>query len=397
MKIVSFVEGARVDAGGVGLVGVPHICRAVAEQGHEVILNICGEPMPNLSRLTRPVSKRPGAFKVLTFAARGRWAFAPLILWKLRREIKEADFITLHSLYSFPVLAGYCLARCYNKPYGLWPHGVLAPFQRQVSARKKELYNRLIARPILDKASVLFYSAQGERTETLELQLKAPSVIVPHGIDLEECRQLPARGQFRSKYFEGYQGTLLLYLGRLNAKKGLELLIEAFAKVAQQDPEVRLALVGGGDPPKFAEQIKRLIIQSGLQERIVMTGVLTSSEKLSALADADLFVLPSHAENFAFAMFEAMASRLPVVISETLNLATEVVKNETGRAVPREPAAFAAAILELIDNEPLRRQMGENGFRLAQAYSWTSTGERVEKTIQAIIEGESLPAELSLL
>jgi glycosyltransferase involved in cell wall biosynthesis len=392
MNIVSFVEGARAEAGGVGLVGVPLICHAVARYSNHVVLNVFGQPMPSLTDL-RTLSDNP--LEVTVHRAWGRWAFAPASFRQVARQVREADFVTLHSLYSFPVLLGYLLARFYHKPYGLWPHGVLAPFQRQISSRKKKIYDGLLARRILDQATVLFYSASGERDETQPLKLHAPSVIVPHGIELPETDKLPAKGEFRAKFLNAHSGPVLLYLGRLHAKKGLELLLAAFEQVASRNATVKLVIAGGGDPPRYAEHIGQLVEQAGLEKRVVLTGKLDNAAKLAALVDADLFVLPSYAENFSFAMFEALAHRVPVIVSESLNLAGEVRRYRAGLTPPRDPAAFSTAILELLADEARRKQMGENGFELAKLYSWQSTGERVTATIRHILENLPLPSELT--
>jgi glycosyltransferase involved in cell wall biosynthesis len=251
-------------------------------------------------------------------------------------------------LYTFPALAGYWLARLYRKPFGLWPHGVLAPFQRTVSRYKKAVYNLLAARQILEKVNVLFYSTHGEREEARSLRLKTPSVIVPHGIDTTEYRQLPLRGLFRRQYLDGDIGPLILYLGRINAKKGLDLLVEAMRIIVARLPEVWLAIVGGGDPPSFMDQVKNWIKSRGLEQHVVMTDFLPNSVKLTAFADADVFVLPSQAENFGFAMLEAMASRVPVVITDTLNYADEVRRHKAGLVVRHDPQEFATAILGLL-------------------------------------------------
>ncbi len=403
MRVVSFVEGARLGSGGVGLVGVPSIARSIAERGHHVVLVVAGDIMPGAERfgqsspdcIFHSLEGTP-AFGIIPFPALGRWAFSPSLFTSMYRYVCHADFVTLHSLYSFPVLAGYAMARLAGKPYGVWPHGVLAPFQRRVSAKKKRAYDLVSARSILNDASVLFYSATGERDEAAPLRLRAPSVIVPHGIDLGEFSQLPARGQFRARYLGGHQGPLVLYLGRLNAKKGLDLLVAAFSRVVAQLPEARLAIVGAGDPPSFESQVDDWLRRWGIAERTVMPGLIAGDQKLSALADADVFVLPSHAENFCFAMFEAMAARVPVVIADSLNLAPEVERWEAGLVLRRDPEAFASGMLELLVNEELRRSMGERGLCMAKSYSWHSTGVRVEKTMKCIMEGMPLPAELTM-
>ena len=78
-----------------------------------------------------------GTFGMVTFRSLQQWAFAPSILWRARRYVRSADFVSLHSLYSFPVFAGYLLARWYKKPYAFWPHGVLAAFQTTRERRER--------------------------------------------------------------------------------------------------------------------------------------------------------------------------------------------------------------------------------------------------------------------
>jgi glycosyltransferase involved in cell wall biosynthesis len=396
MKILSFVEGADPRSGGMGLVGVPYICLALAEQGHRVVLNIGGHTTPGTEKFLRASaeavigSPHASAFGIVSYAARGRWRFAPS-LWKVSAAVRDADFVMLHSLYSFPVLVGYGLARLHRRPYGVWPHGVLAPFQRRAGANKKRVYDRIVARRLLDEASVLFYSAAGEREEAAPLNLKAPSVIIPHGIDVDDFTSLPPRGQFRSKYLSGCDGRLVLYLGRLNTKKGLDVLIQAITRVADHMPDVRLAIAGSGDPPGFADQVQCWLSESGLGRRAVMTGMLAHEDKRAAFADADVFVLPSHAENFAFAMFEAMASRVPVIVADSLNFASEVEAYGAGLVVRRTPADFASAIEKVLDDAALGQRMGANGLRLAQSYGWQRAGALMDQTIRSIVQGAPRP------
>ena len=384
----------------MGLVGVPYICLALADCGHRVVLNIAGSTTPGtekfLTRSAADVLQAPeaSAFGIVSYKAVGRWRFAPS-LWNLSAAVKQADFVMLHSLYSFPVLVGYALARLHRRPYGLWPHGVLAPFQRRVGAYKKMVYDHLLTTRMLNAASVLFYSAEGEREEAAPLNLQPPSVIIPHGIDVREFADLPARGQFRAKYLSGHSGSLVLYLGRLNAKKGLDVLVQAFAILATELPDARLVIAGSGDPPSFSDLVRRWVSEAGLDDRVVMTGLLSHAEKRAAYADADVFVLPSQAENFAFAMFEAMASRVPVVVADSLNFAGEVARQGAGRVVRRTPEAVAVAMSDILRDPSLREQMGTNGYRLAQSYGWQSVGEMMDQTIRRIVQGLPLNSHAS--
>jgi len=402
LKILSFVEGASVRKGGVGLVGVPWIAKSLADRGHQVVLNVGGRVSPGAERfvcadLERAIRQPSGAgtFGVVTYPAYGYWAWAPRIIWRLRAHAREADFITLHSLYSFPVLAGYLLARSCGTPYGLWPHGVLAPFQRRISAAKKRAYGLAVGRRILQHASVLFYSSSGEREEAVDLGLKNPSMVVPHGFDVREYSSLPPRGLFRDKYLQGREGPLILFLSRLNAKKGLDVLVQAFGMVLKEMPSALLAIVGAGDPPPFEGQVRGWVRQHGVEDRVVMPGLLIGEQKLMAFADADVFVLPSQTENFGFAMFEAMASRVAVVVSEGVHYADEIRRHGAGLAVPCEPEACATAILKVARSSVLRKEMGKNGTRLAQNFSWDRSAEEYERCICSVLRGDRMLGSLS--
>jgi glycosyltransferase involved in cell wall biosynthesis len=398
MKIVSLVEGAVASKGGIGIVGVPLAMRSLAERGHQIVLLVSGGVSPGTEGfVTKDVCtaltriEGAGTFGILSFQAWRIWAFSLGMIRVANKLVRDADLIYLNSLYSFPVLLGYLLARKYRKPYCIWPHGVLAPFQRKQSARKKWLYDVLIARKMLENAAVVFYAASGEQDEAAQLRLTQTSAIVPNGVDVGVYSELPASGKFRAAFMDGHKGPLVIFLSRLAVKKGLDLLIKAMAEVVSQRPEVRLAIIGGPDPPSFARQVQAWVTENGLESNAVITGFVSPEEKLQAFADADVFVLPSQAENFGLSIFEAMASRLPVVISDTLNYAGEIVRSAAGFSVPREPHAFAEAILQLVREPVLRRQMGENGLRLARRYSWANTAAKIECVSESIVRHNPLP------
>lgn len=400
MNIVGFAEGARDDC--AGLVAVPMILSSTAACGHNIVLVLAGRPIPGrenfvVSNFDSALQRKEGlgSFGIVTVAARTRWAFSPSLLWRCSKVVRDADFVTLHSLYSFPVLAGYLLARLHRKPYGIWPHGVLAPVQRKISVGKKRVYNKLFADRILRHASVMFYSAQGEREEAASLGLHTPSVIVPDGFNADEFALLPERGRFRKRFLSGHEGPLVLFLARLHAKKGLEVLIQAMRSVIAERPDARLAIVGPPDPVSFNKQVLRWIKENGIEAQTVVPGVADREMRLEAFADADVYALPSYAENFGFSIFEAMACGVPVVVSADLNYAAEIARTGAGLAVPRTAEQFAQAILSLLGQPEMRRKMGSYGRLLARKYSLEETGAKVETTLESILRRFPFPPELA--
>jgi len=400
MRIVGFAEGVQGDH--AGLVAVPMILSCTAARGHNIVLVLAGRPIPGgqdfvVHDCDRALARKEGlgTFGIVTCKARTRWAWSPSMLWRFSRLVRESDFVTLHSLYSFPVLAGYLLARFHRKPYALWPHGVLAPIQRRIGAAKKYVYNKLFADRILRNAAVLFYSAQGEREETDSLGLCTPSVIVPDGFNPTQFAKLPERGRFRRRFLNGYAGPLVLFLARLHAKKGVDVLIRAMQPVIAERPDARLAIVGPPDPVSFNKQVQRWIEESGIESQTVVPGAAGPEMRLEAFSDADVYVLPSYAENFGFSVFEAMACGLPVIVSDTLNYAAEIVQTGAGLAVPRTPEQFSAAILSLLDRSDIRSEMGSRGRLLASKYSLEETATKVETALQSVLQRRPFPPELA--
>jgi glycosyltransferase involved in cell wall biosynthesis len=400
MKILGLCEGARADSGGMGIVAVPEIHIALSRRRHHVSLAIGGHPMrsalPTLTDHLEDVldAASESAFGTVEFPAFGRWCYSPRLYGAAAGVMSRVDFVTLHSVFSYPVIAGYLLAQRHHKPYGLWPHGVLAPFQRSISRRRKTLYDLVVSRRILNSAAVIFFTARGEREEARALGLTAPSVVVPHGINIQEFENLPPGSEFRHKYLGGGDGPLVLFLARLNAKKGIDLLIEAMARVRAEIPNVKLVLAGSGDPAAFVTEVQRWLNAAGLAEATVLTGLLKGRDRLAAFAACDLFVMPSIAENFGCSLFEAMASRRAVVCSETINYAEEVRRWDAGLVVPREPEALADAIATLLRDHNRRAKLADNGLALAAEYSWDVCGIRVETAIQCVIAGQPFPSDL---
>ena len=391
MTVAHFVEGAWPRQGGVGIACVPKIAIGLARRGIHAAVIYGGPPAPG----SVPLAENGGSCRFASQRSWGRYAFAPSLLWRAMGVAREADVIALHSVYSFPVLAGYLHARWFSKPYVLWPHGVLGPFQRTIGRRKKWVYDRLVARRMLRGASAIVFTAAQERDDVAALNLGARSVVIPHGIDLAAYRSLPPRGAFRRRYLEGHPGPLILYLGRLAPVKNLELAIAAMPRVLQSVPGARLALAGPADPSAFAATVAEWTRKYRVSEQVVLTGPIVDADaKLEAFADADLFVMPSHNENFCHALFEAMAAGVPAVVSDSITYAAEIASRNAGIASPRDPVPFAEGMLRLLQQPSLRAEMGRCAAQLAACYSLDQSAERIARLLHAVAGRAPMPDDL---
>ena len=158
---------------------------------------------------------------------------------------------------------------------------------------------------------------------------------MPLGIDWDAFQRLPPPADFG--------GTpVVLSLGRIAAKKGLDVLIRAFAAVASRFEGARLVLAGPDDED-LRPELEALAEREGVDGRVVFPGMLHGPEKLAALAAADVWALPSHTENFGIAVMEALAAGVATVISPAVNLAGEIERAGAGLVAEATPEAFAGA------------------------------------------------------
>jgi len=307
----------------------------------------------------------------------------------LKREIAGFDIVHIHGLYRFPSSYAAWCAWKERVPYLIRPHGSLDPFlykQSRYSLPLKRIYERLFDIPNLNGAAAIHYTAQEEAERTAFLDLRAPAVVVPNGLDWSEYEGLPERGRFRRRIDLDRRTPLVLFLGRLNFKKGLDLLVPAFAQVAKNLPEARLAIVGP-DNEGYGAKVRQWCREQGVADKVVFVDHLGPEEVKQAYVDADVFVLPSYTENFGMTVVEAMACGCPVVISDQVNIWREIQEEGAGLVVGLNPAQIANAICRVLADKEASGEMGKRGRMAAERrYAWPRIVEQLTQVYRKVIE-----------
>ena len=305
----------------------------------------------------------------------------------LRKNIRRYDIVHIHGLYRFPPTYAAYQARKQGVPYVIRPHGALDPYLYTKSSRNvllKRLYERWFDLPNLHGAGAIHYTAEDERQRAAFLGLRAPSFVVPNGIDWGRYAHLPARGTFRDSLGIG-DAQLVLFLGRLHHKKGLDLLIPAFEKVHQQFPGVHLAIVGP-ENDSYGEQVRSWVTDRGLTNAVHFVGHLDGADVIQAYVDADIFVLPSYTENFGLTVVEAMACGLPVVISDQVNIHAEVAQSGAGLVTRCDADEVAEAVISLLGDSDRRSVMGRAGREAAQTrYTWPTIVDALSREYESVV------------
>jgi len=307
----------------------------------------------------------------------------------LKREIAGFDIVHIHGLYRFPVTYAAWRARRAGVAYVISPHGSLDPFlykQSRYSLLLKRIYERLFDIPNLSHAAAIHYTAEEEAERTAFLGLRAKPVIVANGIDWEFYKNLPARGSFRKRLGLHDRTPLVLFLGRINFKKGLDLLVPAFSQVLQEYPGARLAIVGP-DNEGYGFRVRWWCGEQGIADKVLFVDYMGPEEVKQAYVDADVFVLPSYTENFGMTVVEAMACGCPVVISDQVNIWREVQDAGAGFVVRLDPREIADAMCCVLADKESARAMGTRGRRAArERYAWPRIVEQLTQVYRGLIQ-----------
>jgi glycosyltransferase involved in cell wall biosynthesis len=299
-----------------------------------------------------------------------RFAFSPGLGYDLRRRVRDYDLLHIHGVYSYPALLAAHSARRCGVPYIVRPHGSLDPYLTQRHRYPKLLYHKVLLRPMLTSAAALHFTTEDERRSTTWLNLRTPSFVLPHGLDLKQFADMPPVGSFRRAWPQCAGKRIVLFLSRVDYKKGLDLLIKGFRLLDPARHNAHL-VIAGPDSLGFERQVRRWVIEEGLESDVTFTGMLMGKEKLAALGDSDLFVLPSYSENFGLAVVEAMACYKPVIISDRVNLCEDVHRGQAGIVVNCAPDAVAAGIRQVLEDPMEAARLGHNGHELVRRrYSW---------------------------
>jgi glycosyltransferase involved in cell wall biosynthesis len=287
----------------------------------------------------------------------------------------------VYGLYELlgPVVGFFCRQR--GIPYVLEPIGMGRVAGRSLG--KKRLYSVLFGRRLVTNAALIIATSEQEQQMLLQDGIPRDRLVLRrNGVDVSQFDPPPPQGRFRARVGIGQNEKVVLFLGRMAPIKNLEMLIEAFASLPNKGG--RLVLVGPDEGDGYVPHLKQLAGRQALDGKIHFTGPLYGQDKVEALADADVVVLPSHSESFGMAALEAMACGKPVVVTETSGIAS-YVKDRAGLVVPREKSAIAQGIRTLLEQPDIARRFGQEGKNVAARLSWDEPITQMESLYNQLV------------
>ena len=300
-------------------------------------------------------------------------ALSPWVVRRTSRALREFDPHVVHVHEPAAPMVAAAAAAFGPRPivgtFHTWSqrdraYRLVAPAARRIAAR-------------LDAKVAVLPAAQQFAAEALHLPLGSFRVI-PNGVPVSsyaEAQPIP--------HLVDPQRPLLLFVGRLEARKGLDVLIRAFLRLRTTMPHVRLCVVGEGPERERCQQM----VPPSIRPDALFVGAVEEAEKPRYHASADVFVAPNTGgESFGIVLLEAMAAGLPIVASDIPGFRTVMKDGRQGRMVPAANAfALADAIGTVLSNRRLGAAMADEGQRTAAEYDWSVVGRRIEQLYRHVL------------
>ena len=301
-----------------------------------------------------------------------RLYYSPAMARALQAHCGGFDLLHLHSVYLWPTAAAARAARGKGVPYLVSPRGMLVDELIERKSRwLKTAWITLVERRNIERASGVHVTSALEVENLRQFGFALPPVYeVPNGVGSESDAVGPGAPPVAAAELLARGRPVVLFLGRINWKKGLDRLIPAMAKLPEAD-----LLIAGNDDENYSGRLMARARELGVEKRVIFTGPIYGAAKAEIYRKAAVFVLPSYSENFGNVVLEAMLEGCPVVVTPEVGAANIVRQSGGGVIAEGDPESLAAAMRRLLGDAVLRDEMGRNGQKhMREKYSWDAVG-----------------------
>jgi glycosyltransferase involved in cell wall biosynthesis len=277
-----------------------------------------------------------------------RYGYTPRLVRWLEQNVHRYDAVILNGLWNYTSYGSWQALRTRRVPYYIFPHGMLDPWLKEahpVNHFLRSVFWRLFEWKVVRDCGEIFFACEEESRLAHQHFLRGSRRGRVGGFGTRELAgdRAAQRSAFLSKFPQLRGRKIILFLSRIHPKKGLDLLIRAFARHARTFQEFDL-VIAGPDGVGLKTHLMRLCADLKVEPRVHWTGMLTGDDKWGAFRSASFFVLPSHQENFGIAVVEAMALAVPVLITRKVNIWREVESCGAGRAVADDVKGIAEGL-----------------------------------------------------
>jgi len=379
------------------------VARGLAARGHEVRVHTTDlrteTPFERAFEWPAPkdgvrVTRHPAR----TAGGALHYVVAPALARGLLADASWADVVHVHSYGYFHTLVAALARKTKGVPLAMTPHfhpawSMEGPPERR---RLRAVFDATLGRASLAAADRVIAVSAGERDALFARfpTARAKSIVIPNGLDRARWLDAPPAdgAAFRAARGIPKEAPLVLFSGRLASNKGLDVLLEAFARLVSSEAGAgdrrEARLVVAGDPQARGAWLASEIRRRGLESRVFVTGHLPFAEYRAAFAACDVFALASEWEAFGIVLLEANASGKPVVATRVGGVPDVVEDGVTGFLVPHgDAAALAQRLGDVLGDRTLARRMGEAGAKRVEArFTWDRVVEATESVFLDLVK-----------
>lgn len=310
--------------------------------------------------------------------------FAPWLFVGSMPIVFRSDIVHIHDFYTVHNIWIVLLCFLFRKPYIFSVHGCLEEVRKREKSTFKEIFLSIFGYTMLRQASFVIATSESERESYLAAGVLDTRIVqFGHGINPDEFVSTLTKVEARRKYAIPLDATVFTYLGRLHKIKGLDLLLEAFAKLK----DVHAFLVIAGSDDGYGDMISELIRSHGLEKKVLQLGPVFGSEKADLFRASTVFVYPSRSEGFSLGILEAASAGLPLLLTKGCHFEEA---GEVGAAliVPTTADSLRQGLKKMIDAGESVKKMGSRARKLIETtYSLEIIGQKYQDVYTKAISG----------
>jgi glycosyltransferase involved in cell wall biosynthesis len=283
-------------------------------------------------------------------------------IW-LRANLHRFQVVEIHGVWVLSTLEAARICRELNKPYFIRPHGSLDPFDLQKHVLVKRFLGPIYVRWLLRNSAAVICTSTLEAERLVTYGANPRQFTLPLPVPLADAEG--ARQSFRLKHQIPLDARVVLFLSRVDYKKGLDFLIPALGRLKSEYPDLWLVLAGTG-APDFLSLVRRWLDKHKVRAYTREVGFLSGQDKQDAFAAADVFALPSLNENFGIVNIEAMHAGLPLLVSDQVYICREIEQAGAGIVCRPDVPSVTARLREMLGGAVDLKKMGIRGRALVQ-------------------------------
>ena len=305
----------------------------------------------------------------------------PRVLQFCGASLDQYDVVHFYGLYDLlgPVVSRFCRKR--GIPYVIEPMGMYRPIDRSLGLKK--WWHQSLGKAYIGNAAQIVATSEMEQQDLIEEGVPREKIVIRYnGVDAPALLPGAQRGAFRAKWAIPPDDPLILFVSRLIPRKGADMLIDAFARVCPT--RGTLVIAGPEGETGYVAQLRKGAEQNGVNDRVIFTGPVYDAEKAAMYADSDVFVLASRYENFANVVAEAIASDIPVIVSNMCGIHS-LVDGRAGLVIPVKKEALEQSLAELLSNSPLRAKLKAGCRRVMHDLAWETLSRQMENYYMQVL------------